>query len=197
MGTGGEVCPLGIGSAISLCKNDGPQLRDVQKVVDVAHSSPPAFHAAIAPWKKWSEVPTHPGPQHRSSKFFLEVFADKAHLSRAMRRIGWLVLPPVYIELSEEVSEEGNVLNEEFLQKLKNWCSSGVVLMVHFGTPCTTFSIARRDDGGPPPLRSEQFLLGLSGLSELNAEKVRLGNLFLDITIDLVLCVASVLCGRC
>ena len=63
--------------------------------------------------------------------------------------------------------------------------------MVHFGTPCTTFSRARRDDGGPPPLRNEQFLLGLSGLSELNAEKVRLGNLFLDITIDLVLCVVS------
>ena len=63
--------------------------------------------------------------------------------------------------------------------------------MVHFGTPCTMFSRARRDDGGPPPLRSEQFLLGLQGLSELNAEKVRLGNLFLDVTIDLVVCVAS------
>ena len=63
--------------------------------------------------------------------------------------------------------------------------------MVHFGTPCTTFSRARRDDGGPPPLRNEQFLLGLGSLSELNAEKVRLGNLFLDITIDLVLCVVS------
>ena len=39
LGTGGEVFPLCIGSAFSLCANDGPQLREVQKVVEVAHGS--------------------------------------------------------------------------------------------------------------------------------------------------------------
>ena len=55
------------------------------------------------------------------------------------------------------------------------------ILGVHLGLPCGTCSKARgipMSDGseGPPPLRSQQFLLGLPGLSPTNAAKVKAAN---------------------
>ena len=41
----------------------------------------------------------------------------------------------------------------------------GALDYLHLGTPCGTFSIARTRPGGPPPLRSEHFPLGLPGVA--------------------------------
>ena len=49
LGTGGEVCPLSIGSAVSLCTNDGPQLRDVQRVADCSKVTPSSSIAVPVP----------------------------------------------------------------------------------------------------------------------------------------------------
>ena len=55
----------------------------------------------------------------------------------------------------------------------------GAIFFAHFGTPCNTFSAARKEDGGPPPLRSMDALWGLPNLSPENQALVFLGNLFL------------------
>jgi hypothetical protein len=55
----------------------------------------------------------------------------------------------------------------------------GHAAAVHFGTPCTSFTLARR--GNAP--RSRQFPLGKPGLSEQDAEKVRIGNVLATFTV--------------
>jgi hypothetical protein len=138
-------------------------------------------------YKHWDDVPSFPPLAMRARSVFLEVFSGKAGLTRAMRRRGWLVLPPIDIVVEGEVLSATNILDPKVMQKVQNWLQSGVVALVHFGTPCTTFSRARKHgDGGPPPIRSEQFLEGVPGISTKDQDKVRLGTQFLDIT--LLLC---------
>eukprot|EP00971_Amphidinium_carterae_P171496 3399555-Amphidinium_carterae.1 len=72
------------------------------------------------------------------------------------------------------------------MDHIQNWLLSEVVLHVHFGTPCTTFSRARRHDGGPPPLRSSGSPEGLASLSTTQQARVDEGNRFLDITLELI-----------
>ena len=56
---------------------------------------------------------------------------------------------------------------------------------LHLGTPCTTYSRARKFDGGPPPLRSNDFLEGLPDLSEEDWNKVLAGTTFLKMSVEL------------
>jgi hypothetical protein len=56
------------------------------------------------------------------------------------------------------------------------------------GTPCTSFSMARRGPppparGPPPPLRSRELPWGLPGLCEKDVERLRVGNLLARFTI--------------
>ena len=53
----------------------------------------------------------------------------------------------------------------------------GLVVGVWMGTPCTSWSRARRHDGkGPPPLRSDEHLWGLAGLNLKDQARVKSGN---------------------
>ena len=56
------------------------------------------------------------------------------------------------------------------------------MIFIHFGTPCSSFSIARKHDGGPPPLRDRQHLWGRHDLSRRDREKLLLGNKFMALT---------------
>ena len=58
------------------------------------------------------------------------------------------------------------------------------MFFLHCGTPCNTFTAARKDDGGPPPLRSQTCPMGLSDLKEFDQWLVLLGNLFLFRTVE-------------
>ena len=50
-------------------------------------------------------------------------------------------------------------------------------MAVWLGTPCSSWSRARRADGkGPGPLRSDTQIYGLPGLSSSDQAKIRLGN---------------------
>ena len=60
----------------------------------------------------------------------------------------------------------------------------GDLLCPLFGTPCNTYSAARKDDGGPPPLRSLDWPDGLPHLAGDLLIAVFLGNLFRDRTIE-------------
>ena len=141
------------------------------------HSSPPSFST-------WDEVPDIPTAAHRLRPWFLEMFAGKAWLTRAMKKAGWSTLPPVEINVGGDTLASADLLDPALRRKIDTWIASGCVRLAHFGTPCTTFSRARKNDGGPPPLRTNEFLEGVPKLSAKDKEKVRLGTLFLDITLQ-------------
>lgn len=69
---------------------------------------------------------------------------------------------------------------------------SGKVMLLWLGMPCTSFSIARRNDGiGPGPLRSDSCPMGIPGLSKSDQRQVTLGNTMLMFSIRLiVICLA-------
>ena len=95
-------------------------------------------------------MPDVPPPGLFGHQVFLEIFAGKAALTEAMRVLpAWIILPPVELEVSEFVKSSSNVLSAAVQAKLAAWWP--VLTYVHFGTPCTTMSRARKDDGGPPP----------------------------------------------
>eukprot|EP00435_Cladocopium_sp_Y103_P055182 s631_g18.t1 len=72
-----------------------------------------------------------------------------------------------------------------FFRHLQLLIEEGLVAFIHFGTPCSSFSIARKNDGGPPPLRDRKHLWGHPGLSLRDHEKVQMGNKFLELTTQL------------
>ena len=67
-------------------------------------------------------------------------------------------------------------------------------VFVHLGTPCTSWSLARRNDGGPAPLRDDgDGLFGLPGLSAADQRRVDNGNLMLNISA--IICKTCVECN--
>ena len=116
---------------------------------------------------------------------FLEIFAGQAGLSQAVQARSIPIFPPIEIEVNEFVFQSVDLLDPAVLSHVKLLISEGWILGIHFGTPCSSFSKARKNDGGPPPLRSAEALWGFAGLSGLDTEKVRMGNCFLDITVQL------------
>ena len=120
-----------------------------------------------------------------SRPWFLEVFSGKAWLTRALRKRGWGILPPIDIVIEGDVLAAADVLDPLLRAKVEAWLKSGCVKFVHFGTPCATFSRARKEgDGGPPPLRADQFLFGVPSLDAVDKEKVRLGTFFMTLTLE-------------
>ena len=119
-------------------------------------------------------------------QFFLEVFAGQAVLTQAVSKAGISTLPPVEIEANEFVREEVDITDPKVVQHIKLLIEEGYMLYIHFGTPCSSFSQARKDDGGPPPLRSAAYITGLPGLSTRDQAKVELGNLFVEVTAELI-----------
>ena len=54
-------------------------------------------------WQSWDDVPEEVPQDMLHLQFFVEVFAGKAHLTRAVRRKGkFAVLPPIEVDASEE-----------------------------------------------------------------------------------------------
>jgi hypothetical protein len=80
------------------------------------------------------------------------------------------------IEIDIRWNDELDLTRRHFQQIVRGWLLAGQVTAVWLGTPCSSFSRARDRPGGPPPLRSNAFVLGLPSLSEKDAQKVQLGN---------------------
>ena len=117
---------------------------------------------------------------------FLEIFAGKAGLTQAAKRHGVAVLPPIELLPNEVVLEAVDILQPEVLQHVKALLTGHHVQMVHFGTPCSSFSQARKLDGGPPPLRDRDHLYGLAGLAADDQKALRLGTQLMEVTAQLV-----------
>eukprot|EP00435_Cladocopium_sp_Y103_P019288 s2614_g4.t1 len=120
----------------------------------------------------------------RKAPFFLELFAGMAGISEAVQLQGVPILPPVDIVRSPMVRSSVDIVDLKFWNKIMAVIVAGLVFFLHCGTPCNTFTAARKDDGGPPPLRSSAEPMGLSQLSDSNQALVLLGNIFLFRTVE-------------
>ena len=108
---------------------------------------------------------------------FLENFAGQAGLYNP-----YTDFSSDRIEVNEDVFQSVDLLDPAVLSHVKFLISEGWILGIHFGTPCSSFSKARKNDGGPPPPWCSLKLKGL------DLENVKLGNCFLDITVQLATC---------
>ena len=68
--------------------------------------------------------------------------------------MGVPALPPVDVVVSDLVNEAADVLDLAVWETIMAIIAAKLVFLLHCGTPCNTFTAARKDDGGPPPLRS-------------------------------------------
>ena len=111
---------------------------------------------------------------------FLEIFSGAATLTKAAREAGLPCLPPIDITPCELVPQPFDVVDADNWDFIMALAHAGTIRFLHCGTPCNTFSAARKLDGGPPPLRSHEQPLGLPHLDPENEAMVFLGNLFLQ-----------------
>ena len=109
--------------------------------------------------------------------FFLEIFAGEAGLSKAVSALGTPILPPIEIEIKGLVNQSVDLFDPAVLAHIHLLIEHKKIKAIHFGTPCSSFSLARKDDGGPPPLRDMDHLRGKSGLAAHDQAKVEFGNL--------------------
>ena len=134
-------------------------------------------------WPDWDSI-LHDRSFLKDGPFFLELFAGLAGLTEAVYLAGVPVLPPVDIVPSPLVTTPRDLVDYVVWRQILEILALGVVFFLHCGTPCNTFTSARKEDGGPPPLRSESQPLGLDNLSADNANLVFLGNLFLERSVE-------------
>ena len=116
----------------------------------------------------------------------VEVFAGSGTLTKAFRRMGWSVLP-VDVATNDVVATSTDLTNEDARNRLRATLRTAAVRFIHVGTPCASFSRARKSDGGPAPLRSSSCILGLPNLKSADQNKVVQGNLFADFSVKIAL----------
>ena len=110
-----------------------------------------------------------------------------------MQQQGIPCLPPIDITVCQAVPVAFDVVDSDRWDLVMQLIYAGAVIFIHFGTPCNTFSAARKDDGGPPPLRSREHPDGLPSLQGDLWYQLFLGNLFKERTFEA--CLALVLTG--
>lgn len=129
--------------------------------------------AAIVSEHSWR---TFPG------KFALEVFAGSARLSAAIKRRGYPCFP-----LDVCIDPFDNVLDIKVRSHIFGLIRKRRITFIWIGMPCTSFSVARRNDGiGPGPLRSDTYPMGLPHLLPHDMKKVKEGNLLLEFSYNLI-----------
>ena len=133
-----------------------------------------------SPWLSWKDVPSDITEVAAAGPFFLELFSGTARLTSTLQAMGVKCLPPVDIMPSAAVPAPVDVLDVAMWERIMKLISAGAILFIHCGTPCNTFSSARKDDGGPPPLRSMDHPEGLPGLAPDLWDQAFLGNLFVE-----------------
>ena len=72
-------------------------------------------------FQTWDEVPDAPTAAHKRANWFLEVFAGKAWLTRAMRKAGWSTLPPVEIIVEGDTLASADLLDPKLRENIDAW----------------------------------------------------------------------------
>ena len=112
----------------------------------------------------------------------IEIFSGCARLSQSCADAGFYV-----IAFDIEYNHGCNVLSSHLETKLRSFIEQFKVAMVWFGLPCSSWSLARKWDGGPPPLRDDDLhLWGRPNLSAKDRLKVGIGNDLLFFTRRLI-----------
>ena len=126
-------------------------------------------------------------PKAMSRKPFIvvEFFSGCARLSKACAEQGFLSFA-----FDIEYNPGCDLLQERVWKSVVRFIKKHHhrIILIWMGTPCTSWSRARRCDGGPPPLRDDdQFLMsGMPGLSMRDQHKVAEGNQLLSRTLDII-----------
>ena len=126
--------------------------------------------------------------RRRRYMLFLELFSGHGGLSASLNANG-------YATLSFEI-ENGphfDVTKRHIINLIKGWISSNCLLGVWLGTPCSSWSRARR---GPPgsswcQIRSSSHILGMPNLKAADQEKILLGNATAKASSDITFAIAS------
>ena len=92
-------------------------------------------------------------PSRRIPKACLEIFSGCARLTGALRGLG---LPCVF-PIDARAGRMFDITDRAVEQVIRKWITSGKIGYIHFGTPCTRWSIARR----ARTLDSARSLVGL------------------------------------
>ena len=95
-------------------------------------------------------------------RLFLDLVAGhSAPLSCAAKAANVDHFSPFDIEFNASC----DILNDVLFENLLKLAHSGLVGAVWSAPPCRFYSTLRKNDGGPPPLRSKEFLDGFPSLS--------------------------------
>ena len=113
-----------------------------------------------------------------SPKLFLDFFSGSGHLWKALR--AQLGHAATVVEIDFLHGPQFDLTKRSLQRFVANLIKKHRVIMVWLGTPCTTWSRARRGGGsGPPPIRTNEHIWGLPHLSDCDQNKINKGNLML------------------
>ena len=143
-------------------------------------------------WTSWKDVPKDPRDVAAVGRWFVEVFSGTARLTQTVQAGQVPCLPPIDITLCAAIPFAFDVVDLDQWQFFMQLIFFGCIFFAHFGTPCNSYSGARKDDGGPSPLRSLEFPDGLPALSDQNACIVFMGNLFNERTCEACIAIVTV-----
>jgi hypothetical protein len=101
-------------------------------------------------WPDWDSI-LHDRSFLKDGPFFLELFAGLAGLTEAVYLAGVPVLPPVDIVPSPLVTTPRDLVDYVVWRQILEILALGVVFFLHCGTPCNTFTSARKEDGALLP----------------------------------------------
>ena len=109
-----------------------------------------------------------------SGPFFLEIFSGPGRLAAALRMQG---VTAHEFDLTEQGGHK-DLLTKKVLHEIVGLINDPNCIGVWFGFPCGTFSSARRNDGGPPPLRgvNSKDIWGFPHLRGRERDRVRSAN---------------------
>ena len=84
------------------------------------------------------------------------------------------------------ISKRCDVSKHEHREFWLNQCRGGRIVIGGAGPPCETFTVARHEEGGPPPIRHPDHFWGIRATSPKQDEKLDCGNLLLCFTLEVI-----------
>ena len=172
-----------------MAPSSGTEVQEPEVANDTPSSGSKATASARVTWSSWAAVPRDAHQVAAAGPWFVEIYSGTARLTSVLLELGVKCLPPIDVVTCGMVPSPFDVVDADNWDFILQVAALGGISFIHFGTPCNTFSAARKEDGGPPPLRSALAPEGLETLSGDNAALVFLGNLFLYRTVELALVV--------
>lgn len=112
-----------------------------------------------------------------------QIFGDRKVLGFAVHALGQAALA-----LDIRTAPHHDLSDARVLRRVEGWMASGCVASLWLGTPCNSWSRARRGppESNWPPLRSNASVMGRANLRAADRAKVAAGNRVMRITAPLI-----------